>query len=242
MRNSQVGDLLVATTEVDGTILNRGVCLLVYESDETAVGVMLNRPLQTIEVQPVPSDSLSAEGSPMQGADPTNASVAKSNRLAEHLPASKTSSENEKSSPTKATLAIIGSGDDPDAGKILVGKSLHFGGPLAGPIVAVHGAAELAEAEAGEGIFVAAQRDNLEALLQAGQPHPYRLIVGHLGWSQEQLSAEIEAGVWHRMPATAEILLTADEWLWPKLIRAATAGSLSRWLGATHVADAHLLN
>mgnify|MGYP003114419785 CR=1 FL=1 len=247
MRNSQVGDLLVATTEVDGTILNRGVCLLVYEDEETAVGVMLNRPMQLFQASP-PN---------IAGADPTIAPKPSSSRLeslfshenadtsevtnvSEHVGAG-----DELTDPPGAmqhTVAFVGPADDPDAGKFLLGKSLYFGGPLSGPVVAVHGAPHLAEAEAGEGVFVAAQRDHLEALMQAEQPVPYRLIVGHLGWTQQQLTHEIEGGVWHRVRATNEILSTADEWLWPQLIRSATAGSLSRWVGASHVADSHLLN
>ncbi|WP_044252864.1 YqgE/AlgH family protein [Rhodopirellula sp. SWK7] len=254
MRNSQVGDLLVASTDVDGTILNRGVCLLVYEDDQTAIGLMLNRPLHL----PVPAPTLdSAAGDASETSNPPASSTG-AHRLAEIFDQPKadqasaeavnveigsvdeTVDENEQ--PGQPHVALIGPAGDSEAGKLLIGKALHFGGPLSGPIVAVHGAPELGEAEAGKGIFVAAHRDHLEALLKAGQPVPYRLIVGHLGWTQEQLSEEIAAGVWHRIPATSEILSTADEWLWPKLIRSATSSSVSRWLGVEHVADAHQLN
>ncbi|MFG0288294.1 MAG: YqgE/AlgH family protein [Rhodopirellula sp. JB044] len=270
MRNSQVGDLLVASTNVDGTILNRGVCLLVYEDDQTAIGLMLNRPLQL--AIPAGADDPSAVAGPTMGAPELPSgmapnSEAASNRLAELFGEGGEQADREESGdvdgvelsdagstdahdptptegniPAQAHLALIGSGEETDAGKLLVGKALHFGGPLSGPIVAVHGSRELGEAEAGEGIYVAAHRDHLEALLQSGQPIPYRLIIGHLGWTQEQLCEEIAAGVWHRIPATADILSTADEWLWPKLIRSATASSVSRWLGVPHVADSHQLN
>lgn len=262
MRNSQVGDLLVATTEVDGTILNRSVCLLVYEDEGTAVGVMLNRPMHLFETSAIdgpenPTDSAPHSSSPrfsplgaigQMDTHPFNAqppglassdAAEVSNKL---LTPGSTAEMDDQTPPAMHQIAIVGPANDPDAGKLLMGKSLYFGGPLSGPVVAVHGAAHLAEAEAGEGIFVAAQRDNLEALLQSDQSSPYRLIVGHLGWTQEQLSSEIEGGVWHRLRATNEILSTADDWLWPNLIRSATAGSVSRWLGKTHVADAHLVN
>lgn len=259
MRNSQVGDLLVATTEVDGTILNRGVCLLVYEDEGTAVGVMLNRPMLMFEPSASDSPTDQAGHAPYSRLSPSGAA---GQVVTEYLNTEQTGSANsdgakvrsrlvkpgsatgvgDQTPPAMHQIAIVGPANDPDAGKLLTGKSLYFGGPLSGPVVAVHGAAHLAEAEAGEGIFVAAQRDHLEALMQSEQPLPYRLIVGHLGWTQEQLTSEIEGGVWHRVRATNEILSTADEWLWPKLIRSATAGSISRWLGKTHVADAHLLN
>lgn len=252
MRNSQVGDLLVATTEVDGTLLNRGVCLLVYEDEQTAVGLMLNRPMQMVSVNESELEALKNQ------ADPTappgtgsgqEESSAKPSRLTQLQPESRSPAESmfpvddtSDAPPVQPLVAIMGEGGEMQTGQVLLGTSLHFGGPLSGPVIAVHGAEELGETEAGEGIYIAAQRDHLEALLQAEQPHPYRLIVGHLGWSQDQLNQEIAAGVWHRLPATADILSTSDEWLWPKLIRSASASSVSRWLQVPHVADAHLLN
>ncbi len=252
MRSSQVGDLLVASTEVDGTVLNRGVCLLVYEDEETAVGVMLNRPMQVFQSSQSGETPDQAQGASKSASHRLSQFMAPEQPAPEQRDASDVPSVDEQfeagdaasdqDPPTPHALAFVGPADDPDAGKLLIGTSLYFGGPLSGPVVAVHGQANLAEAEAGEGIFVAAQRDHLEALLQAEQPVPFRLIVGHLSWTRDQLANEIEGGVWHRVRATNEILSTADEWLWPKLIRSATAGSVSRWLGTTHVADAHLLN
>ena len=226
MRNSQVGDLLVSSTIVDGSVLNQSVCLLVHEDEENAIALLLNRPMQAVQVG-------SGDASPQK----TNRIESKSSN---RIPAAANSDKAGKQG--KPMITVVGPADDPEAGQILNGKSLHFGGPLSGPVVAIHGAAELGEAEAGEGIFVAAQRDHLEALMQTDQVSPYRLIIGHLGWTQEQLNLEIAQGVWHRIPATSDILWTDDGLLWPALIRRATSSSMSRWLGVSHVADAHLLN
>lgn len=260
MRNSRVGDLLVASTAVEGTILDQSVCLLVYEDEASAIGLMLNRPLVTLSTgsaqagSTAPNPAAPNPATPHPSASSSQAETRSPNRVFEIHPESTgpdplvaegivwSGDTGPGGGPTKQVVALVGPPGDPDASKLLSGKSLHFGGPLSGPIVAIHGAAELAEAEAGEGIFVAAQRDNLEALLRSPQRGPYRLIVGHLGWTQEQLNNEIEAGVWHRMPANAGIISTEDALLWPKLIGTATAHSLSRWLGVSHVAEAHRLN
>jgi len=230
MRHSQVGDLLVASTIVEGTVLDKSVCLLVHEDEDNAIGLLLNRPLQSVQVD---------ENAP-------NAKVANSKALGPTNRLEKLPQPNQQQpsaeSPSEPMIMIVGPKDDPAAGQMLTGKSLHFGGPLSGPVVAVHGSPELGESEAGEGIFVAAQRDHLETLLQTEQKMPYRLIIGHLGWTQTQLKNEIEGGVWHRMPATSDILSTEDGMLWPALIRRATSHSLSRWLGTEHVADATMLN
>ncbi|TWT94996.1 YqgE/AlgH family protein [Neorhodopirellula pilleata] len=230
MRNSQVGDLLVASTIVEGTILDQSVCLLVHEDEDNAIGLLLNRPLQSVQV-----GGTAANPAPLD---------AKTSSSANRLPKPSPTTKHHKliQTPPQPMIMIVGPKDDPAAGQMLTGKSLHFGGPLSGPVVAVHGSPELGEAEAGEGIFVAAQRDHLEMLLQAEQKLPYRLIIGHLGWTQTQLNHEIETGVWHRMPATSDILSTEDGLLWPALIRRATSHSLSRWLGTEHVADAAMLN
>jgi putative transcriptional regulator len=120
-------------------------------------------------------------------------------------------------------------------------RLLHFGGPLSGPVVAIHASSEYAEAETGSGIYVAAQKQHLEQLVRH-RPGPYRLIVGHLGWSAAQLRDEIARGVWHVVPATPEIVFAADHEMWTHLIRRATAGSVASWLGVRDVPGAAGLN
>lgn len=286
MRNSQVGDLLVASTIVEGTVLSQSVCLLVHEDEDNAIGLLLNRPLQTVGVVGNHANPTKV-AHPTEAAHPTKAienpsesqvdptspapQPSSTNRLLPHWQTPPHSNATiphdtphtgmkgqeatqggpqhsgpQHGGPQQPTIVVVGPDGDPAAGQMLHGKSLHFGGPLSGPVVAVHGSAELAEAEAGEGIFVAAQRDHLEALLRADSTTPYRLIIGHLGWTQEQLNHEISSGVWHRMPATADlkadILSTHDGLLWSALVRRATSHSLSRWLGTEHIAPPYELN
>ncbi|WP_404305772.1 YqgE/AlgH family protein [Neorhodopirellula lusitana] len=248
MRNSQVGDLLVASTIVDGTVLNQSVCLLVHEDEENAIALMLNRPLQfsQVAIDGAPDGPTGDMPPPLVNSKnftPTSSGrLPRSNRLHDVSPTPSSHQPKSHTADTPPKIKVIGPDGDPAAGKILSGKSLHFGGPLSGPVVAIHGAAELSEAEAGEGIFMAAQRDHLEALMQNEQSQPYRLIIGHLGWTQTQLNQEISEGIWHRLPATSDILWTDDGLLWPALIQRATSSSLSRWLNVSHVAEAHLLN
>lgn len=236
MKNSRVGDLLVASTMVEGTILQRGVCLLVHDDEERAIGVMLNRPLQPAAVSTQEHNANEGPSNSTRDASPTN------HRLASMPETDGGPNGIQEGGASDQANHLGGSNHPLSPGPILAGSSLYFGGPLAGPVVAIHGTVELAEAEAGEGIFMAAQRDHLETLLRTEQPHSYRLIVGHLGWTQTQLNHEIADGVWHRMPATSDILGTEDGFLWPTLIQRATSQSVSRWIGVEHAADAHRLN
>ncbi|MEM8911387.1 MAG: YqgE/AlgH family protein [Planctomycetota bacterium] len=237
MQNYQVGDLLVASSLVDSTVLQQSVCLLVYGDDENAIGVMLNRPMQAASQVPSSEASTSDSSNP----DPSDELAQSTEAPAPRWVAQDGLQASSSLEPKLPSVAVTSAPGDALGAQLVQGSSLHFGGPLAGPIVAVHGASQWAEAEAGDGIFVAAQRDNLEGLLQ--QPDaPFRLIVGHLGWAHDQLDHEITDGIWHRIPGTAEVLSTDDSVLWPKLIRRATANSVARWMGAPDHADAGELN
>lgn len=118
---------------------------------------------------------------------------------------------------------------------------VHFGGPLSGPVVAIHPMSQFGEAETGQGIYVAAQKEHLEELVRA-QPCPYRLIVGHLGWETEQLQSEFDTGQWHLLPATVDVVFCNAQEMWPGLIRRATARSMAHWLDIPDVANAFELN
>lgn len=107
---------------------------------------------------------------------------------------------------------------------------LHFGGPVSGPVVALHQNAQLAEMQSADGVYVAADREHLEHLLTDRQ-HPFRLILGHLRWDNEQLDREMDAGWWHRVPASAETVFSPAPAMWPRLIRRGTANSLASWIG-----------
>ncbi|MEO9594701.1 YqgE/AlgH family protein [Rhodopirellula bahusiensis] len=241
MQNVQAGNLLVSSTLVDGTVLNQAVCLMVHEDSEHAIGLMLNRPMQAMPV------AITAQGNPAETPKLPRWNAEELDETAE-IDVSLDQQANASDQPVGGVPAVVISGDQKDqlaqqliAGKLANGSSLHFGGPLSGPIVAVHSSRELAEAESGEGIFVAAQRENLEALMKSDE-HPYRLIVGHLGWTAEQLETEIEEGIWHRVPATSDILNADDATMWPRMIRRATANSVARWLDTTDVPGSAELN
>ena len=220
MSDSLIGNLLVASSLVDDPVLARAVCLIVHEDENGFIGVMLNRPLTpnpTALMQMVgaaePDDSDTDSN-----VDPGSTSV--SNRLVGIQPTS-----------TKQTLA--------HAVESL--GTVHFGGPLSGPVVAIHGSSEFAEAETASGIYVAAQKPNLEGLVRE-QSGPYRLIVGHIGWEAERLQAELDAGFWHIIPATTDAVFTNDLDMWPRLVRRATASSVASWIGTPDVPAAFQLN
>jgi len=254
MTDSLAGNLLIASTLVPDSVFSRSVCLIVHHDENGAIGVMLNRPISPPPAELIrmligggdaTGDHDSTE-STAAGPEPSAACGAKTPTSAQgrsRLPkVDQTASVDAKQSllpePGHAEggsgLIPLDQASSKNSGLISVqsGEPLvHFGGPVSGPVVAVHGRQEFAEAEAGQGVYMAAQKEHLEQLVKAGSDD-FRLIVGHSAWSADQLSKEFSAGYWHILPATSETALPVRIDLWPYLIRRATGASIASWVGA----------
>lgn len=96
------------------------------------------------------------------------------------------------------------------------GEHVNVGGPVSGPLIALHTASALSEMEVLPGIHLAAQRDHLEELL-SGDEHRFRIFVGHSGWGGGQLEDELEQGSWLTTRATVEFVFYDQEHLWKKV-------------------------
>ncbi len=217
MIESFTGNLLVASSLVTDPIYAGGVCLVVHQDESNVIGVMLNRPMK-----PTPEALVAMLGEQNKPAE--------GNRLTSLSETAET--ETPESEPPASAASL-----DPP----IPWGTLHFGGPLSGPVVAIHQNSQYGEAETGDGIYVAAQKQHLEDLVRR-RPGPYRLIVGHLGWESGQLEAEIEAGIWHVLPATTDAVFSSANEMWPRLIRRATSSSMARWLGIPDLVAAGELN
>ncbi len=208
MQDSLTGQLLVASASVTDPMYANGVCLIVHEDGTRVIGVMLNRPLQSNAQalkKILDENNLSMPSEP-------------SNRCTSGKMQTETIDSGEANSPKS------------NQGLSLPAKSLHFGGPLSGPIVALHRISDYAEVETGDGIYVAAQKDHLIDLIRHPN-EPCRLIVGHLEWQAEELQAEIEDGIWHLVPARVDDVFSSAMEMWPGIIRWATSTSLAKWIG-----------
>lgn len=221
MKDNLTGNLLVASSIASDPMYAGAVCLVVHQDESNAIGVFVNRPMQ-----PSPEALLQMLGSAGAGLEPaTEAGGAGApaegsvNRVGGHFEPSPT-----KPGPQPPTLGM-----------------LHFGGPRSGPVVAIHQTSQYAEAETGPGIYVAATKEHLQDLVRE-HPAPYRLIVGHLGWETPELQQEIDGGLWHTIPATAETVFSSTNDMWPRLIRRATSNSVARWIGVPNVYGAGELN
>lgn len=237
-----VGKLLVASTRIEDPVLSRSVCLVVHQDAENVFAVLLNRPMAS----PPPFANVAFANGPQNSSADDSQSPLMMPRFAMPDAVPRPSSPN---ALEEGSEGIPRSSDVPESASgqlaneracqnaadaaMQAAKALgeiHFGGPLAGPIVAVHDSSEHAEAAAGKGIYVAAQRDLLETLIK-NRPESMRLIVGHLGWSVDQLKSEYQSGYWHMIDAAHDDIFVDDQQLWPTVIRRATTNSLCRWVG-----------
>lgn len=102
-------------------------------------------------------------------------------------------------------------------GECAIDQPLGIGGPVPGPLVAVHGDAELSEREILPGVHFASQRTALERLVEHPSV-PVRLFSGYSGWGAGQLEAELREGAWLTAPATAELVFFEGDDLWKDVV------------------------
>jgi putative transcriptional regulator len=112
-------------------------------------------------------------------------------------------------------------------------RPIHLGGPVQGPLMAIHTAHGLAEMEIVEGVFFAAKKQHLDELVRRDER--FKIFVGHSGWGPGQLEGEIDQGAWRAVPAKLEDLFDPADDLWQRLMQRAVAGVLPEMLGIKHV-------
>ena len=111
-----------------------------------------------------------------------------------------------------------------------------LGGPVPGPLLAVHTNQFFAEMEILPGVFLAATKGHLdELMLQEGDP--VKVFLGHAGWGPGQLESELEAGAWFTTPASIEHIFYDGTDLWEKVTKTIGAATLQSMLHLKHMPD-----
>ncbi len=97
-------------------------------------------------------------------------------------------------------------------------RHVNLGGPVSGPLMALHMEQPLAEAMVPPGVFLAANKEHLEQLVEQSR-EPFRLFVGHAGWETGQLEHELSRGAWLTTPATEELIFEDRDDLWRDVLK-----------------------
>ena len=155
--DSLAGKLLVAIPKLSDPNFNRSVVLIANHDDEGAMGVILNRPAETLVSQ------VWDEISPTLDCDCT--------------------------------------------------QPVHIGGPVDGPLVAMHTHMGWSDSEVFPGIYMAMSRENLNEIVMQDE-HRFKVFSGYSGWAPGQLENEIEFGGWLTIDADVDHVFDPPERLW----------------------------
>jgi putative transcriptional regulator len=116
-----------------------------------------------------------------------------------------------------------------------------FGGPVSGPLMALHAKTSLGGSQLLPGVFFSAKEENVLALMWHAQ-HPYKVFAGYAGWGPGQLDYEVEQAVWRVVPATPAQIFSASPDLWQQLLQQASRLQLWEMFELKHIPQNPLLN
>ncbi len=120
-------------------------------------------------------------------------------------------------------------------------QSIYLGGPCPGPLMALHKDARRADLQVADEIFVATQKEHLEALVEEAMS-PLRIFSGYSGWAGGQLEEELEVGSWLVADASEARVFDEDPELWKLLSRQVGENILFATLGIKHAPEDPALN
>ncbi len=109
-------------------------------------------------------------------------------------------------------------------------EPVHLGGPVPGPIMAIHTDPELGDKEIIPGVYFTLDNSAVDRLVRQ-QEHRYKVFVGHSGWGPGQLEREMKVGAWLTLPATAEYCFHDQSEIWSVVTHAIGRDLLVTGLG-----------
>jgi len=92
-------------------------------------------------------------------------------------------------------------------------QPIYLGGPVTGPLLAVHRDEEYAEGDVLPGVYYATHKDHLNHLVTE-YDGPLRMFSGYSGWGDGQLEGEIAEGSWLTTRATASDIFAEPDEMW----------------------------
>jgi len=90
---------------------------------------------------------------------------------------------------------------------------VHVGGPVPGPLIAIHDQSTFAEKEILPKLFMSMQKDAIDLIVRRSGAQ-FRLFSGHAGWGAGQLENEMRVGGWLTTPANFSAVFSDAELLW----------------------------
>ena len=120
-------------------------------------------------------------------------------------------------------------------------NSIVAGGPMQGPVFALHQDPSLGDLKMTGGLYVAAQVEKLQQLIHQVDS-PYRIFVGIAGWKSGQLESELDSGFWYALPMDVETIFDDPQWMWDYCIQEYGRQKIAEIIGTDEIPDDPSLN
>jgi putative transcriptional regulator len=121
-------------------------------------------------------------------------------------------------------------------GQIVGEEWLYVGGPVEGPLMALHGHPDLEGIEVIPHVYFSSEKSVLESLVQQ-QTIPYRIFTGYSGWGAGQLENELKLGGWLTAPARREHVFEDHDGLWQRVTHTIGEAITRQTLKIRHIPD-----
>ena len=115
------------------------------------------------------------------------------------------------------------------------------GGPITGPVMAVHAKAALGERQLVPGVFFSMEEQNVWKLMRHAEK-PLLIFYGYAGWGADNSSTKSSRAPWRVLPATREQVFSGDGDLWEQLSTQASRQQLHMMFKMKHIPADPLLN
>jgi putative transcriptional regulator len=118
---------------------------------------------------------------------------------------------------------------------------IFIGGPVPGPLVALHTVEAFGQHEVLPGLHVATHKDALDLIVRKSDVR-VRLYSGHAGWGSGQLEGEMEAGGWLSTRASLDDVFADHETIWKTVTQRIGLEIMAPELNQEHVPPDPSLN
>lgn len=118
--------------------------------------------------------------------------------------------------PTNENIADFWQGYDAAVTVFQTGN-VHLGGPVEGPVFALHNQFCLSDENVIDGVYLAAINERLNQLVSSPEQIKFRVFNSYSGWGPGQLEMELKAGGWLVADTTADDVFREPDNLWKSI-------------------------
>jgi putative transcriptional regulator len=111
-------------------------------------------------------------------------------------------------------------------------ESIVQGGPLGGPVLAIHQDLPIAEVEISDGVCLSVDSKAIQKLSTQNDAQ-YRIVLGIAGWEKNQLNREMELGYWYHLIVDPMHVFDDHDLMWENFVREYGRQTLEKLLGSS---------